>query len=434
MEPENATPDLSEPALRTHTPLRGWAIFILFQQMGSFATLVSFTFGLMLPSIRKDVGLSDTQAGALAAVAWAVSAVLAVPFAAYFSRFNPVRLVGVMAALVAICVALQSIAASFAMLFAIRFASVILQASQAPARPILIQQWISLRHIATANGLSFAFHSIIQALALSTLAVVIGWLGGWRETYIALGAAMGVFVILWHVVARERVDAGPPARRQPQPSMLIVLRYKPVLILAAAQMAPAAMWTALLAFLPTYLEEDRGLSLGVAGLAVGILYWGAATSGFLAGFLDRRVPNRKALIAGPAVLFLVGGLGILLIPNPYVVAVFAFFLGIGWIMQPIISTLPYHLPGIKPRELAVVNGFLMMTASVGFALGPIIAGIIADVTGSMLTALVSVTLLCITSVGFGLAYPVNRPPESPREAGGGAVGSPASVIPRRANS
>lgn len=419
--------------MREHTPLRGWAIFVLFQQMGSFATLVSFTFGLMLPSIREDVGLSDTQAGALAAVAWAVSAACAVPFAAYFSRFNPVRLVGVMAALVAICVALQSLAASFLMLFIIRFASVLLQASQAPARPILIQQWISLRHIATANGLSFAFHSIIQAVALSTLAIVIGWLGGWRETYIALGGAMGLFVVLWMIVARERPDAGPPARRQPQPSMLIVLRYKPVLILAGAQMAPAAMWTALLAFLPTYLEEDRGISLGLAGLSVGLLYWGAATSGFLAGYLDRRIPSRKALIAGPAALFLIGGFGVLLISNSYIVAIFAFFLGIGWIMQPIISTLPYHLPGIKPRELAVVNGFLMMTASIGFALGPILAGIIADITGSMLTALLTVTLLCVTSVAFGLAYPGNRP-DAPRTAGGGAPRAVPVTAPSKANS
>ena len=46
---------------------------------------------------------------------------------------------------------------------------------------------------------------------------------------------------------------------------------------------------------------------------------------------------------------------------------------------PIIMTIPYELPGIKPQEVAVATAFVYSVFFAGGALGPIVVGHVADV-------------------------------------------------------
>ena len=77
-----------EPGLETsgslsaglsRTPLRGWAVFLLFRGQFSSVILVSYTFGLFLPFITKDLDISPLRAGLLQGVWWVTAAVLSLP-------------------------------------------------------------------------------------------------------------------------------------------------------------------------------------------------------------------------------------------------------------------------------------------------------------------------------------------------------------------
>jgi ACS family D-galactonate transporter-like MFS transporter len=380
--------------------------------MGSFGALVSFTFGVMLPTIRQDLDLNALQAGMLASITWITSAVTALPFGVWFSRYNPVKLVAVTAVLAAACAALQAFAVGFLTLLAARFLFVLLQAMKNPAGPLIMRRWLALRDVAWANGLGFSAHSVMQALAVSVIALVVTALGGWRQTYVAMGAMLGLFTIVWMLVAPERrggaVQEHAPDYAEEKVSLLIAFRHRQVWLLGLAMVGPGIQWTALVTFFPSYLRDDRGISLAVAGLSTGLLWWGVALSGAIAGPADRFVKSKKVLIAGSGLLFVATGVGILLVSSVFWISVLGFALGVGWVIQPIASTVPFHLPGVRPRELAVLSAFIMMCVGVSFATGSLLAGFIKQVTGSLFIALLVPSLLCVGTVVVGLLYPEVR--------------------------
>ena len=95
------------------TAPRGWAVILLFRAQQSSVILVSYTFGLFLPFIREDLGITALQAGLLQAVWWITAAGLSLPFGAWFSRFRPVPLALVSLVLGAPFLFVQALAPGF---------------------------------------------------------------------------------------------------------------------------------------------------------------------------------------------------------------------------------------------------------------------------------------------------------------------------------
>jgi len=79
-----------------------------------------------------------------------------------------------------------------------------------------------------------------------------------------------------------------------------------------------------------------------------------------------------------------------------------------WIVPPAIEVLPFEFPGIRPREVAVISSLVKTLSGLGFATGPVVAGLVAQYTGSLQTG--CLTLCVLTSVGIitGLLYPRSR--------------------------
>ena len=80
--------------------------------------------------------------------------------------------------------------------------------------------------------------------------------------------------------------------------------------------------------------------------------------------------------------------------------------GIAWGFWPILYTVPFHLPGIRPRQVAVALAFTMMMTSGGFALGPLVAGFLQESLGDLRLALfiVSFAGLSLTAAGVILRH------------------------------
>jgi len=78
--------------------------------------------------------------------------------------------------------------------------------------------------------------------------------------------------------------------------------------------------------------------------------------------------------------------------------------GIAWGFWPLLFTVPFHLPRIRPREVAVAAAFIMMMASIGGALGPLAAGFLQEALGGLRLALliISFTSLALTAAGIML--------------------------------
>jgi fucose permease len=75
----------------------------------------------------------------------------------------------------------------------------------------------------------------------------------------------------------------------------------------------------------------------------------------------------------------------------------------GWTFFPSATTIPYELPGIKPRETVVAISTLFMSLWGGSFVGPIMSGLIKDFTGDIRLALV-VTSLAPLLMTFGALF------------------------------
>ncbi len=393
------------------TPPRGWAVILLFRAQQSSVILVSYTFGLFLPFIREDLGITPLQAGLLQAVWWITAAGLSLPFGAWFSRFRPVPLALVSLVLGAPFLFVQALAPGFWALLLGRFCFILSHTINTPARALLLRQWCAPHQYALIQSFGLSQHSVILALAVSLSPLLIEGLGSWRIAYAVLGGFFTAQILAWLLVAREK-DAPP----EPPPDdddgerspWLALRRFPQGWLLAVVMLFLSSTWTGMVTFLPTLWEEERGIALTLGGPMLGFLYYALIPGGFTGGWLLTKLRSRKALLVVPALLNAVFGVVITLSEAPPMLMVFITGLGLVWVATPAIQVLPFEFPGVHPREVAVLTGLILTFMGVGFAMGPMLVGIVAQLTGSIQTGLITLSALTGLGVFAGLAYP-DRP-------------------------
>jgi len=393
----------------TRTPARSWAVLLLFRAQGSSVILISYTFGLFLPFIRDELDISPLEAGLLQGVWWVTAAMASLPFGVWFSRFRPVPVVLVSLILSLPFLFLQALATSFAFLLLARLFFVLCHVMATPARTLLLQQWAAPRQYAQINSVGLSQHSVILALAVSTSALLITGVGSWRTVYFLMGGLLLVQAFAWVLVAQERKAPVRSFQSQLQKQVGTPLRalalYPQGWIIAAMMFFLSATWTAMVTFLPTLWLEERGVSLTLGGPLLGFLYYGLIPSGLFGGFLARKLPNRKLLLGIPALFNVLFGVAITVTTNPILLMFLITGLGLVWVATPAIQVLPFEFPGIRPREVAVIASLVVTFSGLGFAAGPVVTGLVAQLTGSLQTGLVTLCLLTGLGVVVSAFYP-----------------------------
>ncbi len=393
------------------TPLRGWTVLLLFRAQQSSVILVSYTFGLFLPFIRQDLGITPLEAGLLQAVWWITAAGLSLPFGAWFSRFRPIPLALVSLLLGAPFLFVQALAPGFWLLLLGRFCFILFHTVNTPARALLLRQWCAPNQYALVQSLGLSQHSVILALAVSLSPWLIEGLGSWRIAYAVLGCFFIAQILAWVLVAREK-EAPPPTspdgEDDGQSPWLALRRFPQGWLIAAVMLFLSATWTGIVTFLPTLWVDERNIDLTLGGPLLGFLYYGLIPGGFLGGWLLTKLRSRKALLVVPALLNAVFGVVITLSEAPAALMVFITGLGLVWIATPAIQVLPFEFPGVLPREVAVLTGLILTFMGLGFALGPMLVGVVAQLTGSIQEGLIVLSLFTGLGGIAGLIYP-DRP-------------------------
>ena len=79
-----------------------------------------------------------------------------------------------------------------------------------------------------------------------------------------------------------------------------------------------------------------------------------------------------------------------------------FLNGIAWGFWPVLYSVPFHLPGVRPREVAVGLAFIQMMSSAGITLGPLAVGVLQELTGDLRLSLGIVSLASLSLCAAGL--------------------------------
>lgn len=385
--------------------------------------LASFGFGLFLPFLQEDLGLSYLQIGLLQAVAWGTSAVFLVPFSVLFARFNPNHRVLVGLALMTPFLFTQGLALGFWTLLASRFLMVLTQAGMGPARPLLLRWWAAPRHYSTVTAVGLSLHSTFMAAALTFSPIIIVLLNSWRLAYFLQGSLLACHLVVWVALTwkapRSLEESTPP----PNPGTQVegtetteqderqaslagaLLRYPHAWLLGMVMLCLSASWTTVLTFLPTILETERGVTISAGSILFGFLYYVLVPGGMLGSWIFNHVTNRRVMVMLPAALNLLSTLGALLAGNQFMAAVALTGMGMAWVFVPAMEILPFEFRNIRTREVSVIAGLVQTFGAVGFGGGPALAGALAEITDSLLTGVLVVGGLTGLAVLAAAALP-----------------------------
>lgn len=297
-----------------------------------FITVINYidrmTVSVLAPVITKDLGLSNTEFGAITTwflVAYTISQAVS---GKVYDRFG--NKLGFIFSVVIWSVAaiLHAFANGFASLSAFRFMLGFGEAGNFPGAAKVAAEWFPQRERALAQGI---FNSGV-ALGSIVAPPLIIWLQlsyGWKTTFIFTGILGFIWLAFWLILYYPRnqhkwltetektlIEEGEttdPADEK-SPTYRGLLKYKQTWAIVLARFLVDPVWWLYITWLPKYLYDARGFDLK----QIGVFAWlpfvaaglGSLFGGWLAKFLIGRGwsvdKTRKVIIAVSCLLMPAG--------------------------------------------------------------------------------------------------------------------------------
>jgi MFS transporter, CP family, cyanate transporter len=353
----------------------------------------------VLPLIRADLGMSETQIGLLISLPLVMLAAAAIPGSLLIARF------GVTAALIAALLltvlagAGRGAAADAWLLY---FATLLMGVGVAviqPAIPTLVREWLPQR---VALGAAVATNGILFGATLGpvlTIAVLLPLIGGsWRLSFVLWSAPVLATALLLIALAPRRpaLPAGSSKNgRRWWPDWKNPLIW----LLGCTLGSNNALYFATNAFLPDYLDSIARSDL--IGLALGCM----SASQLVTSTLLLPAADLLLRRAWPYVAFglatVIGVLGVVLGAGIWIV-IAATLIGVGLAVTFVVTlALPAALS--PPDDVHRMSAG-MFTISYTIALAvPIVSGALWDLTGREWTAFIPILLCAVSLTVLGLA-------------------------------
>lgn len=365
---------------------------------------------ILAEPIKRDLGLSDTQLGLLTGLAFALFyTVVGLPIARLSDRINRSKVIAVSTLLWSLMTALCGLTQSFAQILLARVGVGVGEAGCTPAAHSLISDYVVSERRASAlsiYSLGVPFGTLV-GMAFG------GWIGefyGWRMAFILAGLpGIAVGIIAWLTLPEPR-STMPMTKAENLPSFSVATRElarNPVvrgLTLGASLLALLGYGQA--AFLGSFFVRVHGMPLNELGLYLGLVLGLSGAAGtWIGGALVDRDTN-----AVRQRIFLVPAAGAAL-AVPFAVLAFTVTSSTLALALLCVSTLLNSLwfgplfaalqAEVGPRTRAISVAWVSMCITlVGLGVGPVLVGLISDVTtasageqAGIRTALISTTPL-----------------------------------------
>jgi cyanate permease len=370
-----------------------------------------FTVSPLLPLAIDDYEISRATAGLLVALPLLVAAALGLPSGMLIARVGLRRSFMIGWAAVGL-LSLSALAPNFVALLLLRSVVGLGFAFILTATGPLLMQWFRPKEVTVMNAVTTAALSLGIALSVATaapLSKVMDW-----QTTLTLFALPGVAgLIAWSVLGRESGGATMTGRGISFREVGIVLRNRSVVLLLAADAGILVQYAAFTGWLPTFYNEDRGISLSQAGFITGMLPLVGVFAVLVGGAVALRVTSPRVLFAASGVMAGLGGLGAFLFSEPALIYPSVVVMGVGsWLYVPKLLTLPMQMKGMTPERVAVVWGSFLTFSGFAMFVAPIFVGAVRDVSGSFFPGLAITAAASWALLLVGLLMPRNTT-ESP---------------------
>ena len=359
----------------------------------------------VIPFIRDELGMTETEVGILIGLPLVTWAVAAVPGSLLITRFGATLTLIAGLVVTALASAARGAAPNVWLLYLATIAMGFGIAVVQPAVPTLVREWLPQR---TGLGIAISSNGMLVAVLLGpalTIPVVLPLVGqSWRLDLLVWSAPVLLTVLLFLALA-------PPTRGQGGTALETERRWWPdwknpaTWLLGITFGSNNALFYGANAFLPDYLA-----SIGRVDLIGTTLGW-MNGSQLIASALLLLTAERLQRRAWPYLVFGTAGLaavlGIVAADGAWIVAA-ATLLGF---TLAVTFVLTFALPPLlsPPGDVHRISAG-MFTVSYAFAvLVPIICGALWDLTGRPWAAFVPLGVCAVSLTVVGLALSLHRP-------------------------
>ncbi|WIB78994.1 MFS transporter [Curtobacterium sp. MCPF17_002] len=236
----------------------------------------------------------------------------------------------------------------------------------------------------------------------AALAAPIAEHSGWRASLAVWAVTSAAALVPWLIVLaqhrRSRLSGPEPVEPQPAATATKLWRSGVALSVTALFSSSAICTYAAFAWLPEILQDVAGATPTEAGALLAVTGLVSVPGSLLAPLLVPRLRNVGWLIAAGVVAFAVGYLGLLLAPAGLTL-VWVLLIGCGSILFPVCLV----LINVRTRTAGgtvALSGFAQGTAYALGALGPLLVGLLHDVSGGW-----TLPLLFLLGVALSAAIP-----------------------------
>ncbi|MFN8662464.1 MAG: MFS transporter [Thermomicrobiales bacterium] len=381
--------------------------FVAFNLRSGFVGL-----GPALPNLTHDLGLTFAQSSILVSAPTLLMGLLAVPGGVLADRWGAVRAIALGTALVAIGGGARALTLNFGLMAVI---TILFGAGIGLAQPSLprlmrarFPQRLGVTTGVYASGLVCG--AIVGAVLSSLLLEQGGAVHAWRTPIATWGVLAAFAAVIWCLVMRPW--EAPSDRVLHQMAVEASDDWSPwrdrrawiaAFIFAAQGMA----YYLLIAWLPAVYSEDGGSAATTAALS-GIFNASTLPGILLFPVWSDRLQQRKLPAIAAAVLFTIGVAGLTLAPlaDPlrWVWPAFAGAGVAGVFGMALVMPADLAPPGRTGRAA----GMVLAVGYAGSALGPIVAGLVRDITGSF-----DASLILLPIVGVAMTLATFATPEIP---------------------
>lgn len=412
---------MQEPAAK-HSLGYEWTVVLLLGLAFGFAYFDRMSMTFLSPYVVKDLGLSNTQVGALGSglsLTWALGAFLIGLWSDAVGRRKPFLLAFMV--IFSFCSVLSGLAAGFGTLLASR---VVMGAVEGPFLPICLAI-IAAASAQSRRGLNVGIvQNFFGSLIGTAIApIVLVWIAdhyGWRSAfYLAAIPGLVLALLVWRFIREPALPArAEGAARQPLELGMLVNRNIAVCSILSCLMVGSLVIGSI--FLPLFFTGPRGWEPKTMSFVMAVLGLTPGLGGVLVSWVSDRVGRKPPMIFGcflaaicPFAALWFGG------SIPALAAImFVSWLGIG-VFPLFMGLVPAETMG--QAKAATAMGLVVGIGEIsGGFLGPLIGGKLGDLYGLQAPLLIQGALAIIAGfVAFALVE------TNPRVLAGRAQGAMA---------
>ena len=366
---------------------------------------IRYGYGVLLPEMLPSLGISKAEAGVIYASFFIAYTICSPLLGLLGDRLDIRWLLTIFSAILGAGTFLMAYADS--VFLASLFFVIVGIGSAATWVPVmaLAQKWAADRH----RGKTLALIDIGSAFSLITVSTILPRIAGaqnWQTAWMVLGAMGFLMAVLNYFMVRNprqessRLSSHPAAKIANVSVRTIyagLVRDVRLWLIGLAYLFTGFAVMVPLTFLVTYASEELSFTYGGATNLVIVIGAGAIAGKIILGYLSDRIQRKNILIiCGLLVAAGCGGMA-WLTGNALIffAAVFGFGYGAVWAMYAACSS--DYFPG---EYSGIIVGLWTLFLGAGLTLSPMLAGWLADLTGSLKSSFIMAGAVGLLSILF----------------------------------